>query len=128
MALFGLRGSWLYHVQQIITFAFLVYVLFLLGRSAKHNAESNQRMERLRAEITALKEENERLSYMVLYQQTDSFKELEARRKLGIKRPGEIVLVLPPEPTPEEIIEAQKVAEPAPAGVMLKLWWQHFFG
>ncbi len=117
----------MYYGQQALTFGFLVYVLFLLGRSARLNALSNQKMERLRAQIAELTTENDRLGYLILYEKTASFRELEARRELDIKKPGETVFVLPNEPTPQEISQTKQTTHTAPTETLLRMWWAYFF-
>lgn len=121
------RRNWLYYLQQATTFLFLLYVLFLLGRSAKQNAASNQQMVELQAKIAELKSENDQLNYLILYEQTVSFKELEARRELGIKKPGEQVFILPNEPSPEQVNQTKQPNHLAPTRTVLTAWWRYFF-
>lgn len=123
-----MRARWWSRFQQIVTFLFLIYVVALLGRSAWKNAKTNQKLTNLQHEIETLQEENLRLTYLIRYEQTEAFRELEARRRLGIKKPGETVIALPPEPTvdptqPNQDIEA--------AGLRINPvgeWWKYFVG
>lgn len=117
----------LYNLQQITTLLFLAYVLFLLGRSARQNALSNQKMETLRQNIIRLQLENDQLNYLILYEKTDSFRELEARRELDIKKPGETVFILPNEPTPQQVNTAKQPNHLASTNTLLRAWWRYFF-
>ncbi len=122
-------NRWLVSLQQGATLLFLVYVLYLLGRSAWVNAESNRKVANLRAEITRLAAENDRLRYLIVYQQTESFQELEARQKLGLKKPGELVIVLPEEPAPAALTKAgESTSVKADPMIVMTAWWQYFFG
>lgn len=120
---------WVIRIQQTATFLFLLYVLYLLGRSAWLNAQSNQKVTELRIKIAQLESENNRLRYLIVYQQTDSFRELEARQKLGLKKPGELVIALPAEPAPAEIAQANESTIVATDPLFnLSAWWNYFFG
>ena len=114
-------------LTQSATFAFLCYVLFLLGRSAWTNAKSNQQLDALKTDIAVLKSSNQDLGDLILYQQTATFKDLEARQQLGLKKPGELVIALPTEPitTPTIPCTAQDLTTKSPSTI--GLWWKYFF-
>lgn len=119
-------STWLIRLQQGATFLFLAYVLVLLGRSAWVNAERNQQTTDMATSITDLRQEIVDLNDLISYQETTTFKELEARRKLGLKKPGELVIVLPPEPDQPTLVE-QKQAAATPTYVVLQQWWDYYF-
>lgn len=119
--------NWLIRIQQVLTVIFLLYVLVLLGRSAWKNIESNRRMDALRDEIATLRLENAYLENLIIYQQTDSYKELEARRKLGLQKPGELVVDLPDEPTLVARSTDGNATTTAGTQHPLELWWDYFF-
>lgn len=121
---------WLIRLQQSATLLFFVYVLVLLGRSAWANSQNNQKLADLRTEIETLEEEVARLEYLKVYLATESFRELEARRTLKVKRPGEMVIALPDEPeVADQITESTSDAQERPTtGLLLTAWWKYFFG
>lgn len=118
---------WLVRVEQTLTFAFLLYVLFLLGRSALVNAKRNQETANLRHQITALEADIVDLREEIAYQETTSFKELEARRKLGLKKPGELVIALPPEPDAPMVTTTDTGTAATPTYQVLEAWWEYYF-
>lgn len=82
-------------IGRIFLIFLLAYALFLLGRSVYFNYKTNQQIATLKEEIQIAQEENSNLQNLILYYQTDAFKELEARRQLGLAKPGEMVISLP---------------------------------
>ncbi|MBN2585642.1 septum formation initiator family protein [Patescibacteria group bacterium] len=84
--------------SQILTAVFasvLVYMAVGTVEALWQNYAINKEINKLRAEIVRLQEEGRQLKYLIAYLGTESFKEREARRKLGYKKPGEQVLALP---------------------------------
>ncbi len=71
-----------------------VYVIFLMGRSVWTNYDLRSSIEKLNAQIAQLEEQKKELKNLNIYYQSDSFKELEARRKLGMKKPDEKVVII----------------------------------
>jgi cell division protein FtsB len=103
------------------------YLLFLFGRSAYKNYQINQRIKELQASITTLNEQNTNLKNLIAYYQTETFRELEARRKLGLKKPGEIVVALPE--NTEEVLQTENPEEKKEQTTPnWKKWWEYLFG
>lgn len=106
----------------------ILYILVILGRVVWKNWQVNLQIAKLQSEIDQTKKENQYLENLILYYQTSSFKEIEARRKLGLKKPGEKVI-------PVEVVEEEKPLEsyfgqtaPPQASLPNYLkWWQIFF-
>lgn len=88
-------------ISQFIFILLVVYVLFILGRSIYKNYQTNKKITNLENEITRLGQENQYLQNIILYYQTDSFKEVEARRKLNMQKPGEKVMAVELQSAPE---------------------------
>ncbi|MBI3261426.1 septum formation initiator family protein [Candidatus Berkelbacteria bacterium] len=86
-------------LKQIITrLAIIVTILYTgysLGQALWRNIAVNKRITELNGDIARIKQENTKLAGLIIYYQTDQFKELELRRRLGYKRPDEQVVVLP---------------------------------
>lgn len=84
--------------KQLLT---AVIVLLLLGfalysnvRRAIENYQLQQKIERVNADVEQLKIRNEKLKLVLTYYQTTSYQEVEARRRLQLKRPEETVLAV----------------------------------
>ncbi len=116
--------------STVLFIVIIIYLAFILSRSLWQNYNVNQEIKELEQEVLILEERNQRLKNLVLYYQTDSYKEKEARRKLLMKMPGEKVLALPeveysheePEETKQEKDQDQ-YQEPN-----YKLWLKYIFG
>ena len=88
-------------ISQYIFVILLIYVLIILGRSVYKNYQTNQKIVKMENEIRHLEEEKNYLENIIVYYQSDSFKELEARRKLNLQKPGEKVMA----------VESQSISE-----------------
>lgn len=118
-------------IWSTVFFVLIVfYLAFILGRSLWQNYNVNQEIMLLEHEVIELREQNQRLKNLVIYYQTDSYKEKEARRKLLKKMPGEKVLALPEfeynHDEPEEKIEEDKAIQYQEPNY--KLWLKYIFG
>jgi len=74
----------------LITF----YVIFLLGKSIWTNYDLRQSIHKLNSQIATLQEQKKQLSSLNLYYSSESYKELEARKKLGLKKADEKVAII----------------------------------
>jgi cell division protein FtsB len=72
-----------------------VYLAISAGQAVLRNYQSQQETKRLNAELETRKEEKERLEALVVYYNTDVYREKELRRALLLKKPGERVYALP---------------------------------
>jgi len=70
------------------------YMIFATGETLWQNYEVNREIAKLKIEIIALQQDGQDLKHLIAYRGTESFKEREARRKLGYKKPGEQVLAI----------------------------------
>ncbi len=122
-------NRWLIRLQQFASVLFFIYVLVLLGRSAWASSQSNRKLTDLRTTIQSLEADNSRLENLQSYLQTNSFRELEARQDLKIKRPGEIVIALPDEPNVVTATTASSGNSPQrpTTVVLLEAWYYYFF-
>jgi len=76
--------------------AIIIYLLVVLGQTIKHNYDLSRQIDRARQETALAADQRDALRYSIQYYQTDSFRDREARAKLGLQLPGENVVVLPP--------------------------------
>lgn len=89
-----MHAKYLNLASKIIIFIFVIYTLFLLGKSLFTNYELRKSIQKLNEQIATLEQQKKDLNNLILYYQSDSFKELEARRKLGLKKPDEKVYLV----------------------------------
>jgi cell division protein FtsB len=88
-----------FHIGAIAGVLVAGYISIYLIDTIKHNYEMQTEISHLREEVANLKVEQDQLRYKIQYYQTDSFKEKEARAKLGLQAPGEGVVILPHDDT-----------------------------
>lgn len=85
-----------------------IYIFVLLGQTVKRNYDLSKQIDTLSAQIAQLQDQKDELAFSIQYYKTDSFRQREARAKLGFQAPGESVISLPqstaaPVPTPSAI-------------------------
>ena len=119
---------------RIFSFALIVYVFFILGRSIWINWQLRQNMQKLEAEIENINIEKKNMENLILYYKSDSFKEVEARQKLGLKKPGETVIAVKSKTSQDYATESQKQKQDIAArqssqeekSPNWQLWWEYF--
>jgi cell division protein FtsL len=73
---------------------FLV-ALFYLAQGTIKSYKVNSEISDLQNEINHLEKQNQDLSQLIEYLKSDAFIEQEAKLKLGLKKPGENLVVIP---------------------------------
>lgn len=108
-------------------FLFVIYLLIIVGKTVATNYKSNKDIESQAVKLIDLESQIHQLQNEINYFQTSSYKEKEARAKLGYKLSGETVLSMPidtdEEKVPDSSLLEAKVREPN-----YRLWWRYFFG
>ncbi len=108
----------------------LIYAFWLIGRAIVQNIHQNQTLADATKAVDAAKAKNDALRLEIAYEQTDTYREKELRRRFGYRKAGEVVVSMPenadPEttPTPTAQLEPPPGVERSPA----RLWWQYFLG
>jgi cell division protein FtsB len=108
----------------ILGVAAALYLGVILAQTVKQNHDLQNNVTKLEDQVSKLVAEQEELKYKVQYYQTESYKEKEARAKLGLQAPGEGVIYLPKaQPT-----AAADAAKPAKAKSNIGQWLEFLFG
>lgn len=114
-------------------YLFVFYIVFLLGRSIWVNFNLKKSISKLQGQITELDQEKKALNNLIVYYKSDAFKELEARKKLGLKAPDEKVMLLAATPStesfPEEVAQEKKGVAGESTSITKanwRLWWDFF--
>ena len=113
-------------IGNFFLFLLVLYLLFVVGRSIWINYQSNKVILEQSESLDQLEVEIANMENEIEYLKTNSYREKEARAKLGYKASGENVLSLPLD-SPED-----KVADSSEGEVVIKtpnyrLWWTYFF-
>ena len=77
----------------------------------------------LEQELVDLDADNSQLQSLIEYLKTDEYAELAAKRKLGMKKEGEKVILV----TELDRSEIKAVTEDKSSYSNFKLWWNYFF-
>ncbi len=120
------------YIPNLIFVGLMLYLSVILIRSIINNYAINQKIAQSRAEINQLEQNNKKLKQKIKYYQSDIFKEIEARAKLGYQKQGEKVIILPKtkknQQDDSDIISLDiNQKNPSPTPHYLE-WWQIFFG
>ncbi len=115
---------------------FLSFVSFLLiflaisfVRETYRKHHLSQEIEKLKAETEKLEGRNHQLAKLMDYLKEESHLEKEARLRFNLKKPGEKVVILPDNLTPEEgkdVLESPSSKEEEET-VNYWRWWEYFF-
>ena len=111
---------------NFVIFLIVLYMFFVVGRSIWINYNSNKSLDNEVVKIEMLRDSITELEHQIAYYQTQSFREKEARAKLGYRAPGENTMIVPLD------TEEEKVADVGLGEVSVKtpnyvLWWKYFF-
>lgn len=111
----------------------IFYIIFLIVRVVWTNYNLRGSIKELENQIATLNQDKKDLENLNSYYQSESFKELEARKKLGLKASGEKVLVLAATPTAQNFSEELKkekegtaVKNPENLIPNWAMWWEYF--
>lgn len=100
----------------------IIYAAFALSRTLWQNYKMNRDITSLKKEIESLEKRRQELTNLIAYYKTESYKEKEARRRMGYQKPGEHVLIVVPANNPQKEEEAEVIEKPN-----WQIWWEFFF-
>lgn len=117
--------------RTVVWVAILGYSLFLVAGSTYENYSMNKEIDEATVKIAEYEKKKRSLQLSLIYYKSNAFKEVEARRRLGLKGVGENVVALP-EATSEPVLSVV-IAKPMTPAVQERLipykaWWNLFFG
>lgn len=100
-------------------------IVFALGKGTIKNYKVDSEIEDLKAEISELEKQNQEYNQLISFLNSSAFIEQEAKLKLGYKKPGEQVVIIPG-------IENKKAESEGFEQQIEKLsnpqkWWLYFF-
>ncbi len=91
-------GKTKFNFVPLLILVLVAYVSFLLYQAVYFNYKTSQKINALKSDTLGLEDQKLQLEALISYYKTDSFAELEARKKLGMKMPGEKVIKVDVEP------------------------------
>lgn len=112
-------------------FSLVVFGYLVLGsvKLIYENYRIHQQANRLEADMARLDEYNYQLKSLLVYYETDSYKEKEARQRLNFQKPGERVVPVPLKEGDDisSITQPGIETQPATPPSNPKQWWDYFF-
>jgi cell division protein FtsB len=81
--------------SYLFLFLVLGYLVFIFSKTVWKNYSINQQIYQLQAQNQVMQQENLQLKNLIIYYQSDSYKEWLARLLLNYKAPGEKVVAFP---------------------------------
>ena len=107
----------------IIGLVFLVIIIFPLARTYSQRRLVEKEIEDVKGQIAAFTDQNQQLTDLINYLQSDQSLEEQARLNLNMKKPGEGVVVIE-----DKNVNADDVSTvPNESGSNLIKWWRYFF-
>ncbi|HLC38798.1 MAG TPA: septum formation initiator family protein [Patescibacteria group bacterium] len=110
-------------------FLIIAYILFLLGKAVWQNYNINLEVTNLDNEMQQLRDHNQELQKQIEYYQSSTYKEQQARLKLGYQKPGEKVFIVSAsnnQPVTEEKTEIANNQTQNNRSNLIR-WWQFVF-
>ena len=125
------RDFWL----RLIILALFVFALYSNVQLIIRNHALSQVLTAKKAETAKQAFDNQKLKLLLAYYQTPSYQEVEAMRRLQLKKPDETVYIVKGlSDTPASLASAlsddiSPITEPAAAKpkTNIQLWWEYFF-
>ena len=93
---------------NILILALVIYSGFIVYRQIKINYETNLKIDDFMGEIDSIEVQNRNLNNLLVYYQSNTYKELEARKRLGMKKAGETIVISPENTDKVEEEQAQQ--------------------
>jgi cell division protein FtsB len=81
-----------FNIVPILTLLAIGYIGFLLYQAVYFNYQTSQQIRSLKNDLKQIDQEKAQIESLIAYYKTSTFQELEARKKLGMKAPGEKVV------------------------------------
>ncbi|PJB51844.1 hypothetical protein CO101_00580 [Candidatus Berkelbacteria bacterium CG_4_9_14_3_um_filter_39_23] len=99
---------------NILILALVIYSGFIVYRQIKLNYQTNLKIDDFKGEIESTNIQNKNLNNLLVYYQSNTYKELEARKRLGMKKAGETIVIAPENTDKaEEVQEEQSIQNSA---------------
>lgn len=109
------------------------WVLYVSSKQIERNRRIQEEVSTLETEAAKIRRENQTLSEKITYFSSDDFREQEAKKKLGLKKIDETVVVIKPHPEYEKSGNSslETVGSSGSDGnediPNYKKWWKIFF-
>jgi cell division protein FtsB len=124
--------------QRIIGYILLAavfgFAVYSNVRLAVRNYDLRQAVQASKDEVESLKRRNEKLRLLLGFYETEEYQEVEAKRRLGLKRKDETAVLVSGLPansladTLEDFVYREPESQAAPQDTNLQKWWKYIRG
>lgn len=117
--------------SRVLLVALFVFAVVSNVRLVIRNSELHERVKAAKADVENMELRNQRLSLLMNYYQSASYQEVEARRRLGMKRPDEAAYIIKgiSLPAANSEIDGIAVEKSVPAVKSnAAQWWEYLRG
>jgi len=116
----------------LIILIIIGFIIFNIYKSINANYQISSQISNIEDEINTIKKKNIYLENLTLYYQTDTFRELELRRKLNLKKPDEKIVIVAEntsikQQTENYSTESSDNETKKDWEANYKKWWQYLF-
>lgn len=115
-------------VINVIGTIVILYLVVVLTETLKRNYDLGRQIDSLKGQMTLLQDQKDQLSYDIQYYKTDSFRDREARSKLGLQAPGENVIIIPHPSASDQPTAAPTTITPTGPKSNLQQWLDFLWG
>ncbi len=105
-----------------------VFFMVAIIREIVRTATVRRQVSRLQQELSNETQRQSELQDLIGYLGSPTFQEREARLKLGLKKSGERVIVIPDGSNANQANVNGQPGQPPAAASIPHRWWQYFFG
>ena len=122
----------------VVTVAVAAWIVFVSLKQVERNRHIEEEVALLQDEADRIRRENETLTEKIRYFSSDAFREQEAKRKLGLRKPGETAVAIRTQTeaeTPDgsegwsrKALQTGAVESPEIGMKNYAAWWRVFFG
>jgi len=104
----------------------IIFLGLNLGKEFYRKYQIQKEIDSLKEDIDSLEKNNYKMSQLIEYCKTDVYKEAEIRKRLGVKKEGENVVVIKSNPADSELGKIEEVDNNENLPNYRK-WWNYFF-
>jgi len=118
----------------LLLIAVFVFAIYSNVRLAIRNYELRGAVESAKEEVESLRQRNEKLKLLLTFYETPEYQEVEAKRRLGLKRPDETAIIVSGLPanslaeTLEDFVYREPVPEQPRQETNIEKWLKYFRG
>lgn len=123
------RKKWLSRTAFILALAFIGWAAFVSWKQLERYKRTQADIDALQEQADLIRKQNETLAERVEYFKSSEFREQEAKKKLGLKKPDEMVVALKEERAEEGDAAASSPEDSGTASEkeIYQKWWDIFF-